>query len=116
MNTIYLIIGLFALGALLGMYLLAMVLQNKETPKSVALLHGVFVAAALVLLIVYTLNHPPGPVESVVLFVMAALGGFVLVTRDLTNKRLPKWLAIGHGLVAVAGFVFLLLHAFSTQP
>jgi hypothetical protein len=111
MNTLYLVIALFALGALIGMYLLSLVLQKKETPKAIALIHGLFVAVALVLLIVYTSNHP-GPIESIVLFVLAALGGLVLFIRDLTGKPLPKWLALGHGLIAVAGFIFLLVFAF----
>src|SRR4051812_27211783 len=107
MNTLYLIIALFALGALIGMYLLSLVLQKKETPKFVAVIHGLFVAVALILLIVYSSNHP-GIVESIVLFVLAALGGLVLFMRDITGKSLPKWLALGHGLIAVAGFIFLL--------
>jgi hypothetical protein len=113
MNTLYLVIGLFALGALIGMYLLSLILQKKETPKAVAFIHGIFVAAALVLLIIYNAEHGPGLMESIVLFVVAAVGGVVLIMRDLTGKPLPKWLAIGHGLVAVAGFVFLLVYAFS---
>jgi hypothetical protein len=112
MNTLYLIITLFALGALIGMYLLALVLQKKETPKSIAMVHGLFVVVALVLLIIYNSNHP-GPVESLVLFVLAALGGLILFMRDLSGKSLPKWLALTHGLIAVTGFIFLLVFAFS---
>jgi hypothetical protein len=111
MNTLYLIIALFALGAIMGMYLLALVLQRKETPKFVAFIHGAFVAVALVLLIVYNLKHP-GLMESIVLFIVAALGGLVLIVRDLTGKPIPKWLAVVHGLIAVTGFVFLLVAAF----
>jgi len=114
MNTLYLIIALFALGAIIGMYLLALILQKKETPKFVSFIHGAFVATALILLIVYNSNHP-GLIESVVLFVVAALGGFVLITRDLTGKPLPKWLALGHGLIAVVGFIFLLVDAFTNK-
>jgi hypothetical protein len=113
MNTLYLIIGLFALGALIGMYLLALVLQKKETPKFVALIHGLFVATALILLIVYNVKYGPGLMESIVLFVIAALGGAVLIVRDLTGKPIPKWLALAHGLIAIAGFVYLLVYAFS---
>jgi hypothetical protein len=112
MNTLYLIIALFALGALIGMYLLALVLQKKETPKFVAFIHGAFVAVALVLLIVYNSQHP-GLIESIVLFVMAAIGGLVLIVRDLTGKPIPRWLAVAHGLIAVTGFIFLLVFAFS---
>lgn len=109
---IYTIIALFGIGAIIGMYLLALVLQNKETPKVVAFVHGGFVAVALVLLIVYLVKNSNGPVESAVLFVIAALGGTVLIYRDMTGKKIPKWLAVAHGLVAVSGFVILLFFAF----
>src|SRR5690349_4279380 len=112
MDSLLLIIGLFSLGALIGMYLLALVFQKKETPKFVAFIHGGFVALALVLLIIYKVNHGPGLTESIVLFIVAALGGVTLIIRDLTGRSLPRWLAAGHGLIAVAGFVFLLIYAF----
>jgi peptidoglycan/LPS O-acetylase OafA/YrhL len=112
METLYTVIGLLALGALVGMYLLVLVLQNKETPKFVAFIHGAFVVSGLFLLISYTITAMPGPVEAVILFIMAALGGLVLIYRDLTKKPIPKWLAVGHGLIAVAGFIFLLVYTF----
>jgi hypothetical protein len=111
MTFLYTIIGLFAIGALVGTYLLAFVLQKKETPKFVAFIHGIFVAAALVLLIVYAFDHGPGLTESIVLFVLAALGGAVLIVRDLTGKSVPRWLAVVHGVTAVAGFILLLFYA-----
>jgi hypothetical protein len=113
MNTLYLIITLFALGAIVGMYLLALVLQKKETPKLVAFIHGALVVTALILLIYYSGTHTPGPIESIVVFVIAAVGGLTLIVRDLTGKPLPAWLAIGHGLIAVTGFIFLLVYAFA---
>ena len=112
MNTLYSIIGLFALGALVGMYLLALVLQKKETPKFVALIHGIFVATALIMLLVYAMKNGPGLTESIVLFVMAALGGVVLIYKDLTKKPIPAWLAIGHGVIAVVGFLYLIMYTF----
>jgi hypothetical protein len=112
MNALYLIIALFALGALVGMYLLALVIQGKKTPKAVAFIHGVFVVAALSLLIYYAFGHGPGLTETIVLFVVAALGGITMIIRDLNGKSLPRWLAIGHGLIAVTGFIFLLVYAF----
>lgn len=112
MNSLYFIIALFALGAIIGMYLLSMVLQKKQTPKFVSFIHGAFVATALVLLVIYNYQHP-GLVESIVLLVVAALGGVVLIIRDLGGKPLPRWLALGHGLVALTGFAFLLAMAFS---
>ncbi|MHB8262001.1 MAG: hypothetical protein ACYDCN_12310 [Bacteroidia bacterium] len=112
MNVLYLSVCLFALGAIVGMYLLALVLQKKETPKFVVLIHGTFVVVALILLIYYSFQNHPGPTESIILFVVAAVGGITLIIRDITGKALPRWLAIGHGLVAVIGFVYLLVYAF----
>jgi hypothetical protein len=103
-----LIIILFALAALGGIYLLSFILQNKNTPKGVALIHGSVAAISLVLLILYTLFNNHSFLISVVFFIVAALLGFTLFYRDITGKSLPKWLAIGHGLSAVVGFVFLL--------
>ena len=112
MTTLYTIIGLFALGAVLGMYLLSFVIGKKETPKFVAVIHGVFVAAALILLMVFNSKNP-GLLDSIILFVIAALGGIVLFIRDITGKSLPRWLALLHAVVAVGGFVVLLAHAFA---
>ena len=81
MTSLYLSIALFALGALVGMYLLALVMQRKQTPKFVVFVHGVFVVVALILLITYALKSP-GFVETIVIFVLAAIGGLVLVVRD----------------------------------
>jgi peptidoglycan/LPS O-acetylase OafA/YrhL len=112
MNTLYTIIGLFALGAIIGLYLLTLVVQKKETPKFVAVIHGLFVAVALVMLIVYNSKNP-GLMESIVLFVIAALGGIVLFVRDISKKPIPRWLAFLHGVIAVVGFIFLLSYTFS---
>jgi intracellular septation protein A len=112
MNTLYLIISIFALGAIIGMYLLSMVLQNKMTSKFVAATHGIFVATALILLIYYASQHGPEVTKSIVLFVIAAFGGITLMIFDLTGKSFPKWLAMVHGLIAVTGFILLLIFAF----
>jgi hypothetical protein len=104
-------IGFFSLAAILGLTLLSYVLRNKNAPKAFLFTHGLMAATGLVLLIIYSFYSYPRPIESIVLFVIAASGGFVLGIRDLMNKTVPKWLAIGHGLIAVTGFVFLLIFA-----
>jgi hypothetical protein len=110
---LYTIIGFFSLAAILGLLLLSYILRSKETPKGVAILHGLLAATGLVLLIVYTTQHNPRPIESAVLFTIAATGGIIVFSRDIANKTIPRWLAVVHGLVAVAGFVFLLLFTFA---
>jgi hypothetical protein len=102
---------LFAAAALLGAYLLSFVLRNKATPKHIALFHGPIAATGLMLLIIYAVLNKPAPIVSIIIFILAALGGFVLIYRDLTGRSIPKWLAIGHGLTALVGFVLLLIFA-----
>jgi hypothetical protein len=105
-------IAFFSLAALLGIFLLTFVLRSKQTPKAVAFTHGPLAAIGLVLLIIYTVQHRPAPIESLLLFVAAAAGGFVLIALDLTRTSVPKWLALLHGTIAAAGLILLLKFAF----
>lgn len=105
-------IVLFLLAALLGIFLLTFVLRGKETPKAITFTHGPIAFTGLVLLIIYAFQYNPAPIASLILFIIAALGGFVLIARDLTSNAVPKWLALLHGLIAVAGFVLLLKFVF----
>lgn len=112
MELIYTAIGLFALAALIGLYMLTLVLQKKQVPKGLAITHGLLAATALVLLIIDMVKNGADTVQIVVLFIITALGGIVLFARDITGRSLPKSLAIVHGLLAVTGFIFLLIYTF----
>ncbi len=114
MELIYTAIMLFAIAAMIGLYMLILVLQNRPVPKGVAITHGLLAATALILLIVDMVKTGADTVQIVVLFIITALGGIVLFARDVTGHSLPKSLAIVHGLLAVTGFVFLLVYAFTT--
>jgi hypothetical protein len=48
------------------------------------------------------------PQWSVVLFVVAALGGFILFANDFQKKPIPKGLALIHAGAAAAAFLILL--------
>lgn len=102
----------FACAALLGVYLLSYVLINKETPKGAAIMHGFFAVMGVTILVIFSLIYSPYPLVSLVLFIIAALGGLVLIYRDLSGKTLPKWMAIGHGSVAVVALVILAIFVF----
>ncbi|MGV3538668.1 MAG: hypothetical protein ACO1OQ_02595 [Rufibacter sp.] len=105
---------LFALAAVAGLLILVAWLTKKNASRTVVYLHGLLAAAALVLLAVYSYNHPQNyPTYSLVLFVLAALGGFYMFARDLRGKYSSMAVAGMHALLAVAGFVFLLIFAFS---
>jgi hypothetical protein len=103
---------LFSLAALLGVFLLTFVLRGKQTPKAVTFAHGPLAAAGLVLLIIHVFQHRPAPVASLLLFAIAAIGGFVLIALDLTRTSVPKWLALMHGTIAAAGLILLLRFTF----
>lgn len=112
MELIYASIVLFALAALVGIYLITQVFQQRRPPKAVTIIHGTLAATALVLLIIHTMRTGADLIDVVVLFVVAALGGLALFIRDVTGKSLPKGLAAAHALIAVTGFVFFIVYAF----
>jgi hypothetical protein len=111
---IYLPIVLFALAAVLGVTILVKWLQDKEAPRAVVYSHGGVAALALVLLIVYGVQNPNNfPKISIILFILAALGGFVLFLTEMFAKKRIVPVGVVHAILAVSGFVMLLLFAFA---
>lgn len=106
-------IALFSLAAIIGIVMLNFVLQDKKPSRALVFTHGPLAVAGVILIIIYSTKRHPIPFESIVLFLIAATGGIVLVMHDLLGKPIPKWLGIAHGLIAVAGFIFLLVFQFS---
>jgi branched-subunit amino acid transport protein AzlD len=109
---IFTAIAFFALAAIIGSLLLVLILRNRPTSKVMVVLHGLLAAAGLFILVLYAFKNKPGATEGVTLFVIAATGGVIVFLRDINNKRIPKWLAVTHGLVALSGFIYLLWIAF----
>jgi hypothetical protein len=107
---LYLIVTLFALAAVMGLIIAAAIFNKKPaTPKPAVVAHGIFGASALGLLIYYAMQHRGAyPQVSLILFVIAALGGFLLLYNDLKKKPGPFSVVIVHALVAVTAFVLLL--------
>ncbi len=111
---IYLPVALFAVAAVLGVAILVKWLQDQEAPKAIVYSHGGVAAIALVLLIVYAIQNPTNfPQLSIILFVAAALGGFALFFAEMFAKKRIVPVGIVHALIAVGGFVTLLLFAFA---
>lgn len=107
-------ISLFIIGALFGLHILTHILKNKPTPKISVALHGLLVAIALVTIIVALINGGGNGrlTASVVLFIIAALGGFIMVYIDLGKKQLPpKALALLHPILAAIGLILLIIYA-----
>jgi hypothetical protein len=105
---------LFALAATGGVIMAVMRFSGRSTPPlGLAVVHGLAAASGLVVLIAGIAMGTTSTATTVglVLMVIAALGGFVLLSNHLRKKDLPIPIMVIHGLVAVAGFVTLLLGA-----
>ena len=62
------------------------------------------------ILFIYFMKNAQQDIKtSLILFAVAAVAGFYMFFQDLRGKFSPTWMAVVHGLVAVAGFVFLLM-------
>lgn len=102
------IIILFAVAAIAGLTLLVPVLQGKSPSRPFVFIHGGIAALALVMLLLQFMQAGSTvPQISVILFVVAALGGFVLFAMDLQKKPISKPLALIHAAAAVAAFLML---------
>lgn len=103
-------IGLFVVSALLGLTILIKWLNKSDASKTVIYAHGIVAASALLLLVVYALQHPDAfPKVSLGLFVASALGGFYMFFNDLRKKTSPLAIAFVHALLAASGLVTLIL-------
>lgn len=102
---------LFAVAALGGLVLGGLGLRRKDLPMWLSIVHGIVAAAGLITLILVVLQGNAGLllILSLILFLIAALGGFVLFSYHLRQKPHPKGLIVVHALVAVIAFVFLLI-------
>jgi len=109
----YIAIILFALAAVFGLSILVRWLNNREAPRAVTVLHGVFAATGIGLLVYYATQHGDNyPKLSLVLFIVAAIGGFYILYRDLKKNMHPLAFALVHALVALGGMVSLIVFMF----
>ncbi|HSN17029.1 MAG TPA: hypothetical protein VLV87_02370 [Gammaproteobacteria bacterium] len=101
---------LFALGALGGLYLATLAFKGKPLPAAVAVLHGLLGATGLVLLIVGVLAGMGAGTAKIalVILIVAALGGFYLLSFHIKKQQHPRAVIVIHALVAVVGFLTLL--------
>lgn len=103
---------IFGLAAVLGLVVAIQILKKRETSKGVALAHGLFGAAGLVVLLLHTLKNPQTLLTAAIaLLVVAALGGAIAFANDVRRKPGPVALIVIHALVAVTAVVLVLLVA-----
>lgn len=104
-------IVLFVVAALGGLLLATLHLKQKSAPLPLAVLHGLLAAIGLVMLIFAVVKMAPAGLTGVALgiFILAALGGFVLFGMDLKRRMLPLGLIVVHGSAAAVALVILLV-------
>lgn len=103
---------LFAVAAVGGLVLAVMRFKGKPyPPMGLALVHGAVAAAGLVTLLVGVAGgSASGSAKTaLILFVIAALGGFGLFFHHVRKVALPIWLVVIHAAVAVIAFLLLLV-------
>lgn len=103
---------LFAVAALGGVYMATSRIRHERNPPvPVAVVHGLAAATGLILLLIHVFGagFPGLPTVSAVLFVVAALGGFILISNHAKGRLIPKPLVGVHAAAAVIGFVLLFI-------
>jgi hypothetical protein len=105
-------VALFLIAATFGLAILTAILQDKPTNKIVLYLHGSLATVAILLMIGYLLMFGGALllIVSLILFILAALGGLTLFVLDMKKKPIPKLLAVLHPLVALAGLITLVIY------
>lgn len=110
---------LLALAAVGGLLMAVIRFRGADRPPTLFLMgHGVLAAAALTLLIyaAATVGLPPlGMASLAVLSIVAVVGAALNLLYHAKMLPIPKTPIVIHGLVAVVGFVLLLL-AISNPP
>ncbi len=113
MQAAAIVLGLAALG---GLTLVIIRLKGTPLPPTaLAVGHGLVAATGVALLIYAAVSTGVPQLAQFALgvFVVAALGGlFVFATYHLKGRPLPIPLILGHGLLAVTGYVLLLVAYF----
>ena len=106
---------LFAIAAVGGLAMAVMHFRGQTPPKpALAAIHGLFAASGLVVLLlaVLPLGAHGGQGIALGLFLLAAIGGFGLLSFHLRKRALPIALLVAHALLAVVAFVVLVWAVF----
>lgn len=106
---------LLGLAAVCGVMLTLQRLSGEPLPSfRVALAHGVTAMSGLVALALFVANGDANRAVKggLVAFLLTAGRGFVLFSEHLRRRALPIGMIVMHVLVAIAGFLTLLVSAF----
>jgi hypothetical protein len=103
---------LFGFAAVGGLVLATQRFKGAPQPAlPVAVIHGALAASGLVALVIAVTSGavPPIAKGALVVFLVAAVGGFFLFSKHMQRTPLPIPVVVVHALVAVTGFILLLV-------
>lgn len=102
---------LFAIATIGGLVLASKHMQQQDFPAKTALPHGLVSALGLVALIIAAVQRGVHGylLYALILFVVAALGGFVLFSLHGKKQPLPKPGLVVHAVAGVVGLVLVIL-------
>ena len=110
---------LFAIAALGGATLATLHFRGRfPLPVPLVVLHGSFAGSGLALLVIAAVEQRDFgglALGSLVIFVIAALGGFYLLSHQLRDRALPSAVVLIHGGAAVVAFLLLLWYLFQAK-
>lgn len=110
-NLMYLALGFFFLAVFFGLIVFIQLACDRPSFKPAVFLHGLVAILGLGCLIAYTVMHAGAkPIASVIVLVLAALGGLTLLSFDLRQKAIPKLLLVLHPLAALTGVALLVYY------
>lgn len=100
----------FVLAALGGLVLALRAFTGRELPWALAIGHGTLGAAGLVILLLAVAGGAGSPLVlgGLAVLLVAALGGFYLVSFHLRGKPHPRPVILVHALAAIAGVGLLI--------
>lgn len=103
---------LFAIAAIGGLTVAYLHFTRNTAPTALAIMHGLFAATALILLIISIAQGQAAGllIASLIIFLVAVVGGFILFLGfQLRSKQLPRPLIVIHGTAAATAFLLLVI-------
>jgi hypothetical protein len=103
---------LFLCAVILGFVLLLSILKDRKTNKPLAVLHGTFGGFGLLVALTYIAIGTITPLylAGIGILLIAITLGFIVFGIDISNMRIPKWLALLHPLFALTGIAILVVY------
>lgn len=103
-------VAIFAATAFGGLVLASHIVKNELAPWILSAGHATMGATGLALLAAALAKAPENNTVmlSLVLFVIAALGGFTLASYHVRKRLPPKGTLVLHAVMAVSGFLVLI--------